>query len=212
MYPLRQILKWEEVVEYAFLADFELLRKTRSDVSQLPWSSPAAQNGMDIYFKMCRAREEICRLNIEVRRLVTYIQDEDKYLWVCEAQLTLANPALAHQIAVHRNVRGRFNSCHLKWLHDISKLPGFTGTLGPGLSACTGVGESASLPDARIPTNMSAVHIPVHNPSSPVGTDTQEDLEDEEAAEEVAQEVLRSLQDLVFITDDFSRLQVLDGE
>ncbi|KAG1840303.1 hypothetical protein DFJ58DRAFT_718410 [Suillus subalutaceus] len=211
VYPPRQILKWEDVVEYAFLADFELLRKTRSDVSQLPWSSPAARSGMDLYFKMCRAREEICRLNIEVRRLVTYIRDEDKYLRVCEDRLTVANPALAHQIAIHRNIRGRFNSRHIKRLNDISKLPGFNGTLVPGLSACTGIGESASMPDPLIPANVFAAHIPAHNPSSPIGADTQEDLDEEEIAEEVAEEASRSLQDIITITADFSQLQVVDN-
>ncbi|KAG2360381.1 hypothetical protein BDR07DRAFT_1452009 [Suillus spraguei] len=166
VYPPRQMLKWEEVVEYAFLADFDLLRNTRFDISSLPWSSPAARSAMDLYFKMCRVREEICRLNIEVRRLVTYIRDEDKYLRECEDRLTVANPALAHQIAIHRN------------------LPGFTGTLVPGVSACMGAGDSA---------------------------DTQEELDEEEVAEEVAEETSRSLQDIVLITDDFSQLEVLDS-
>ncbi|KAG1836183.1 hypothetical protein DFJ58DRAFT_735173 [Suillus subalutaceus] len=211
VYPPRQILKWEDVVEYAFLADFELLRKTHSDVSQLPWSSPAARSGMDLYFKMCRAREEICRLNIEVCRLVTYIRDEDKYLRVCEDRLTVANPALAHQITIHRNIHGRFNSRHIKRLDDISKLPGFNGTLVHGLSACTGIGESASMPDPLIPANVFAAHIPAHNPSSPIGADTQEDLDEEEIAEEVTEEASRSLQDIITITADFSQLQVVDN-
>ncbi|KIK17789.1 hypothetical protein PISMIDRAFT_52478, partial [Pisolithus microcarpus 441] len=33
-------LRWEEVVEYAFLADFDLLRDTREDISQRPWAHP----------------------------------------------------------------------------------------------------------------------------------------------------------------------------
>ncbi|KAG2140350.1 hypothetical protein BD769DRAFT_1650890 [Suillus cothurnatus] len=210
VYPPRQTLKWEKVVEYAFLANFDLLRNTRFDISSLPWSSPAARSAMDLYFKMCRAREEICRLNIEVRRLVTYIRDEDKYLQECKDRLTVANPALAHQIAIHRNVRGRFNFRHLNRLHDISKLPGFTGTLVPGVSACMGAGDSASLPDPHIPASMFAA-LAVHDPSSPVGADTQEELDEEEVAEEVAEETSRSLQDIVLITDDFSQLEVLDS-
>ncbi|KAG1798699.1 uncharacterized protein BJ212DRAFT_1288735, partial [Suillus subaureus] len=136
--------------------------------------------------------------------------DEDKYLWVCEDRLTVANPALAHQIAIHQNVQGWFNLRHMKRLHDISQLPGFTGTLIPGLSACTSVRESASVPDPWIPANMFAANTPVHRPPSSVGTDTQEDLDEEEVAEEVAEEALRSLQHIVLITDDFLQLQVLD--
>ncbi|KAG1805541.1 uncharacterized protein BJ212DRAFT_1570838 [Suillus subaureus] len=191
VYPPWPILKWEHVVE-----------TTHSNVSQLPWSSPAAWSGMDLYFKMCRACKEICCLNIKVHHL---------YLWVCKDQLTVANPALAHQIAIHQNTHGQFNSCHIKWLDDISKLPSFTGTLVPGLSACTGIRESASMPDPLIPANMFAAHIPAHNPSSPIGADTQEDLDEEEVTEEVAEEASRSLQDIITITDDFSQLQVVDN-
>ncbi|KAG1831413.1 hypothetical protein F4604DRAFT_1946633 [Suillus subluteus] len=195
MFPPRQILKWDEVVEYAFLADFDLLRNARVDVSQTPWSSPAARSAMDLHFKMCRAQEEISRLNVEV----------------CEDQLKATSPALAHQVAIHRNIRGRFNSRHLKCLHDISKLPGFSGTVVPGVSARTGPGESASAPNARTPANMFTGRIPAHNPSSPVGADTQEDLDEEEVTEEVTEEASRSLHNVLLIADDLSRLQLIDN-
>jgi hypothetical protein len=217
MTPPHQILKWEEVVEYAFLADFDLLCDMHVDVSRSPWSSPAARHAMDLSFKMCWAWEEISRLDVEVHRLVTYIRDEDSYLRACEDQLKITSPALTHQIAIYWNTRGRFNARHLKCLRDISELPGFSGTLVPGLSAHTGLGESASVPDARIPTNMPTNHIPLHKPSSHVASDTQEDLEEEEEEEEekeeeVAEEASRSLQDILLITDDFSRLGLLDND
>jgi hypothetical protein len=58
-----------------------------------------------------------------------------------------------------------------------------------------------------MPTN----HIPLHKPSSHVAGDTQEDLDEEEEEEEVAEEASRSLQDILLITDDFSRLGLLDN-
>ncbi|KAG0700154.1 hypothetical protein DFH29DRAFT_876763 [Suillus ampliporus] len=173
MLPPRQTLKWEEVVDYAFLADFDLLCEAHADVSQAPWSSPAARSAMDLCFKMCRAWEEISHLNVEICRLVTCIQDEDAYLR----------------------------------LHNISILPGFSGTLVPGLSVCTGLGESASMPNAQISTYMLADNV---FPSLPVDPDTQEELDDEEVEEEEAEEASRTLQDVLLITDDFSRLGLLD--
>ncbi|KAG1837203.1 hypothetical protein C8R48DRAFT_751645 [Suillus tomentosus] len=101
MHPPRKTLKWDEVVEYVFLADFDLLCDMHADVSQWPWASPVACRAMDLYFKMCRAREEIQHLNMEVWRLVTYIRDEDKYLRACEDQLKAVSPTLAHQVAIH---------------------------------------------------------------------------------------------------------------
>ncbi|KAH7908465.1 hypothetical protein BJ138DRAFT_993211, partial [Hygrophoropsis aurantiaca] len=134
MTPPRRQLNWEEVVEYAFLADFDLLRDARQNIADRPWATPSARRALDLYYKMCRAREEIARLNIETRRLATYIRDEDIYLRGCEAQLTLSYPELAHQIGIYRNVRGRFNARHLKRINDISKLSGFSGTIVPGTS------------------------------------------------------------------------------
>jgi len=123
---------------------------------------------MDLYFKICRAREEISRLDVEVCHLVTYIRDEDTCLRVSEDQLKVTSPALAHQIAILRNIRGRFNSHHLKRLDDISKLSGFSGTIVPG-------------------------------------------KEEEEEEEEIAEEASRRLQDVLLITEDRSRLELLDN-
>ena len=67
MHPHRRILKWEEVIEYAFLSDFDLLQDGRQDISKLPWVSPMGHHAMDLHFKTCHAREEIQRLNIKIR-------------------------------------------------------------------------------------------------------------------------------------------------
>ncbi|KAG1900426.1 uncharacterized protein F5891DRAFT_1128589 [Suillus fuscotomentosus] len=181
MHPPHKTLKWDEVVEYAFLADFDLLRDTRADVSQWPWASPVARRAMDLYFKMCRAREEIQQLNVEVRRLVTYIQDEEKYLRACEGQLKAVSPTLAHQVAIHRNR-----------VHEISTLPGFTGTISPGISTHT-------------------EHLPFDNIRRPaVAPDTPDELDEEEQEEEVEEEASRSLQDVLRVADDLSRLELHD--
>ncbi|KAG1765824.1 hypothetical protein EV702DRAFT_1182405 [Suillus placidus] len=123
--PPRWMLKWEEVVEYAFLADFDLLRDSCSNISQWQWATPAACQATDLYFKCCRAKEEITRLDVEVRRLATNIRDEDHYLCECQQQAEAFSPALAHQIS-------RFNFRHIKRLQDIARLPGFSGTIVPG--------------------------------------------------------------------------------
>ncbi|KAH7903429.1 hypothetical protein BJ138DRAFT_976250, partial [Hygrophoropsis aurantiaca] len=98
LFPPQRELEWDEVVEYAFLADFDLLREARQDVSRRPWATPAGRFAMDLYFKVCCAKEEIQRLNIEVRRMATYLQDEEHYLQSCEDQLRDQHPALAHHI------------------------------------------------------------------------------------------------------------------
>ncbi|KAG2139649.1 hypothetical protein DEU56DRAFT_911908 [Suillus clintonianus] len=183
MSPPRKMLKWEEVVDYAFLADFDLLRDARADISQSLWSSPAARSAMDLHFKICHAQEEIFRLNIEVCRLVTYIHDEDNYLRMSEEQLKNTNPGLAHQISIIY------------------------------LSSPASAEPSASVPAARVPANKHANYISACNPPYPV--DTLEDLEEEEEEEEevedeIAEEASRRLQDVLFITQDLSRLELSD--
>ena len=69
----RPVLDFQTVVEYSFLSDFELLHHTHNDITQRPWTHPVIRNGMISWMKMERAKEEIKRLNVEARRLKTYI-------------------------------------------------------------------------------------------------------------------------------------------
>jgi hypothetical protein len=78
--PPRSPLSWEDVVEYAFLADFNLLCDTREDICKRPWATLTARLAIDSYFKLLHAEEEMQQLNIEIPRLVTYIRDENNYL------------------------------------------------------------------------------------------------------------------------------------
>lgn len=132
--PPRPKLTWNQVVEYAFLADFDLLRDARQDIRKKPWAQPANRVLMDRYFKCERAREEIQRLNIEIRRVITHINDEENYLLEKEETVYRSDPVLAYHIGNYRLQRTRFSSLHLKQLSKLSGMEGFTGTLTPGVS------------------------------------------------------------------------------
>jgi hypothetical protein len=71
--PPRPMLQWDNVIEYGFLAEFDFLRETRQDIRSKPWATPAGRFAMDLHFKILRAHEEIDRLDIEIRRFVTFI-------------------------------------------------------------------------------------------------------------------------------------------
>ena len=45
-------LDWKEVVEYAFLANFDLLCDARQDISDQPWATLAGHLAMDLHFKI----------------------------------------------------------------------------------------------------------------------------------------------------------------
>ncbi|KAJ7853198.1 hypothetical protein B0H13DRAFT_1643142 [Mycena leptocephala] len=92
--PPRRTLSWSEVIDFTFLADFDILRDPEGNAALRPWATPGARELMDTHFKIERAKEEIHRLNIEIRRLVTYIQDERVFLLAKEAEVRETNPQL----------------------------------------------------------------------------------------------------------------------
>ncbi|KAJ6474084.1 hypothetical protein DFH09DRAFT_1343363 [Mycena vulgaris] len=73
-------LAWEQVVKYAFLADFDIVRDTRAKIQSRPWTRPAYRLAMDRYFRILRVQEEIKHLNVEIPRVVTWIRDENMFL------------------------------------------------------------------------------------------------------------------------------------
>ncbi|KIJ59156.1 hypothetical protein HYDPIDRAFT_70430, partial [Hydnomerulius pinastri MD-312] len=161
-------------------------------ISQCPWATPTARLAMDTHFKMCRAAEEITRLNVELRHFSTYLYNEDKYLLECEAQLHAVHPPLARQVACLRGVHRRFHNHHLERLHQVAKLPGFSGTLSRGESVKTAPGESASIPRARVPTSLVSMvqGAPLSGADFDDAEGNAEEEEGDDGAEEIEEEIL----------------------
>ncbi|KAJ7831870.1 hypothetical protein B0H13DRAFT_2240523 [Mycena leptocephala] len=133
--PPRRTLSWSEVIDFTFLADFDILRDPEGNAALRPWATPGARELMDTYFKIERAKEEIDRLNIEIRRLVTYIRDERVFLLAKEAEVRETDPHLAIFIGKYQMQWGRFDEDHMKRLRTMARKlgPRFSGTLVPGV-------------------------------------------------------------------------------
>jgi hypothetical protein len=125
-------LEWRDVVDYAFLTDFDLLRDTRQDILTNLWARPAGRMAMDLHFKLQRATEEIQRLNIEIPRVITYMRDEDRYLLKKQNEFRESQPLLSHQIGLYQAERTCFNAQHTQRFNELAKLSGFTSTILPG--------------------------------------------------------------------------------
>ena len=97
--PAIQLHK-EDVFGYTFIGEFDFLRYSysRADITQKPWANPANRQIASKYFKILRAREEIQRVNVEVRRLQTWIRDENANLRVAVEQLKENDSELAYDI------------------------------------------------------------------------------------------------------------------
>lgn len=57
--PPRPIITYEEIIGYASLGDFDLLRHSRNEILSRPWSVASNREVSTKYFKVLRAREEI---------------------------------------------------------------------------------------------------------------------------------------------------------
>jgi hypothetical protein len=173
----REPLSWEQVVEYAFLSDFDLLRDGRDDIRQYAWATPAGRLAMDQYYKLERADEEINRLNIEIRRLLTHIRDEEAFLRREEARVRReSGDALAHQVFRYRMERGRFDGDHVTRLTALAKMPGFTGSLAYGVPVNKERLQDLEAGQEGTGTGFAAAVLPL--PSD--GDDGEDDAQDEE--------------------------------
>ena len=130
--PPRPPLTWETVVNAVNVADFDLLRDTRQDIRSLDWAQVANREGMVMYFGIKRAKEEICRLNVEIRRLLTFLYDDyvDHY-WAVSRHININTP-LACEISARWSYRQRLHEVIVKRLIQTSQLPGFSGSLFHG--------------------------------------------------------------------------------
>ncbi|KAJ6470196.1 hypothetical protein C8R47DRAFT_988867 [Mycena vitilis] len=186
----REPLSWEEVVEYTFLSDFDLLRLSRHDIRSEGWAQPGGREAMDQYFKLLRADEEIERLNIEIRRLITYMRDEEVFLLRQETcVLATHGPALAHQVALYRMQQGRFNDGHRHRLLALSKVPGFSGSIIPGVAV-----NKERLVDFS-PPQLQPIQAPADFDETALGDEDEDDSDAEAGTLNATFTVLRITED-----------------
>ncbi|KAJ3742750.1 hypothetical protein EV360DRAFT_57744, partial [Lentinula raphanica] len=123
--PPRRAISWDEVVDYSFLSEFNILRDTREDVREKKWATPSNRLLMFCFFKLIRAEEELDRLHVEIKRLFTYMRDEERLLCGKADEIEDDDPALALQIRLYWEEKSRFNTLHKQRLHAIKRLDGF---------------------------------------------------------------------------------------
>ena len=151
---------------------------------------------------MQRAQEEVDRLNVEIRRVITYIADETTFLRVKESSLAKTNPLLAHQIALYRLERGRANTTHSARFAKLAKNSGFTGQVTKG--------RNIHLPTVSVESRDEAsgdIHIDKDEEDNAEDEEDEEDEEDddeeqEEEAFDIAYEVIKVTSDDHFLRQD----------
>lgn len=123
-------------MDMAFVSEFDLLRQSHStaDILREPWMVPANRATANRLFKIMRAREEIHRLNIEIRRLRTYMHVEETTYLDAIAQLEAdGNLALASEIQSRYLLRHEVHIAINHHLDRTTALKGYSGSKETGV-------------------------------------------------------------------------------
>lgn len=130
--PPRSPLDWTTVSHYSFLEEFNLLRDTRNDIRDKPWTRPGVREAMKLRRHIARAQEEIVRCNVELRRLHTGIRDEHRHFGKMLLELRRNDSPLYGAVEDFATRRRAINASILCHTYDTYALPGFSGNTTPG--------------------------------------------------------------------------------
>lgn len=139
--PPRPQLSWSQIVDYVFLGEFDVLRLGISDKRHEKWTKQAHRDAASKFFKLCRAREEIARLNVEVQRLEFSMQAESDKVTTALRALTTEDPPLAAELQYRWKYRSSVNDVHRKRLAELRTMLYFTGARVPVLCTPDNTGE-----------------------------------------------------------------------
>ena len=153
--PPRPQLSWAAVLKAVTIADFDLLRDTRSDIRSLPWTEPSRREAASMYFGIKRAREEIVRLNVEIKRLLTFMRDMHVDYYHAISANMIIDRAIACQLSVEWEYQDRINESIVVQLMQTSRLPGFSGSLSFGTRTDSHRTSNADVP---MPTWSRLLH------------------------------------------------------
>ena len=96
--PPCESLTWAKLMDATTLADFDLLQDSRQDICQQPWTRPSRHEAMNLYFGIRHVKEEIVRLNVEIRHLVTFMIDDHHDFHHAISAKIIIDPALAREL------------------------------------------------------------------------------------------------------------------
>lgn len=128
-------------MQYSFLAEFDVLRFAQPGVQDEKWVTPACREAAVKHFKLSRAREEIIRLNVEVERLQSSIDDEITHTVQVLEELSTRNPNLGVELKRRWRLRSLIDNIHLVKLTKLRDQAYFTGRRQADMGARTGDSE-----------------------------------------------------------------------
>lgn len=125
--PPRPTVSVAEILKKTYLSEFDLLRESRADIRAKPWADPTTRVLIDQYFRYTRAKEEVLRLNIEMRRMRTWIQDDEANLKAVIERTKLEDTDLAYEISRRLRYHQLVHIRIAKQFKDVEGYIGFNG-------------------------------------------------------------------------------------
>ena len=168
---------YSEVVDYCTFSEFEILKHSEHDVLSKDWAILANRQAANKFFKVERAKEEVCRCNVEVARLQAWVDAEDMVMSRAVATHEGSDPAFAAHLRVLQMQRRHVNDHLRSRLDQIYKLPGYSGHRPPVATSFTSPAPSA------VPT--AAPETGVEDCVDDDRTDDEDELHDDEDEDEV---------------------------
>ncbi|OCH91902.1 hypothetical protein OBBRIDRAFT_727825, partial [Obba rivulosa] len=136
MDPPAPILEWKNILNYTFVSEFDLLRHSHSsstsEVSKKPWAVPFNREVAAKYWKIRGAFDELKRLHVEIPRLRTHIQLQHAEFNHAVKTCHDTDALLAAELQTQFQRIKRVNAVHLRRLHSLTHLRGFTGSVSVG--------------------------------------------------------------------------------
>jgi len=132
--PPHPKLTWAQIVEYTTIAEFELLQTgAHEDIRNMEWADARNRQATICHLKISRANEEIIRLNIETKRLATWVNYESLELNQAIATCGVVDPVLSQAVTVFTAQRRRVNANLQVTLGHIYLLKGYSGETAIGM-------------------------------------------------------------------------------
>jgi len=169
--PPRPSLSWKQIVDYSFLGEFDILRHSRTDIRTEDWAKPGRRELTTKHMELCRAREEVERLNVEIKCLRTAMRDEALEYRDAISTTSKTDLPLASELRRRWGLRRAIHALHERRLAQVMSGSGFTGSMELGVR----LGKDA-------PTDPESMQVEAGDLSWPHSGITEEVLHSEPAA------------------------------
>lgn len=134
MTPPRPALTYDQVVKHAFLSEFDFLRLSREQSRTGKWAQPVVRQALEACLRVRRAKEETFRIQIEARRLLTYMEDEESQLSALANSFQIEDPGLAAEVLSLLQHQKAANVLNRTWLNKLLTHVDFDGSPNVGKS------------------------------------------------------------------------------